>query len=243
MRATAVAVLTLSLALPGCLEMQQTITIGADGSGSQEMRLSMSAAVLREARRAMTVTAPDGGPGPMLVYDERAVRQELTAAGLQLDAYKADNGAERQKVELKVSFADVATLRRSPLLGGHVEWEFAPGPRPGTVRIALYPQGREAWIQARAQADKLAAGPDPIATAFFEKRRQQLSGLDIELKLVLPGKVLQWTKTLERSADREVTAAVKAEQIRTPEDLVRRLAPRYEVVIDGTGITLPLDGK
>jgi hypothetical protein len=233
----------LSFALPGCLEMEQTITLAADGSGSQQLRLSMSDAVINEARRAMAVTAPDGGPGPMLVYDERAVRKELIAAGLQLDAYKSGSATAQRQVELKASFPGVAALRQSPLLGGRAEWEFAKGPQPGTIRIALYPQGKAAWIDSRAQAEKLASQPDPIAAEFFKKRQQQLSGLDIKVKLVLPGKVLQWTKTVERTGDQEVVATVKAEQIKTPEDLVRKLAPRYEVVIDGTGVTLPLDSK
>jgi hypothetical protein len=234
--------LLLPFALPACLEMEQTITIGPDGAGSQQLRLSMSDAVIQEAKRAMAVTSPDGGPGPLLVFDEKAVGKELAAAGLQIGAYKASGEGQRQ-VELTASFPSVAVLRQSPLLGGRAEWEFAAGPRPGTLRIALYPQGKAAWVSSREQAEKLGKEPDPIAAEFFRKRQQQLAGLDIKIRLVLPGKVLQWTKTVERTGDCEVVATVRAEHLRTPEDLVRKLAPRYEVVIDGSGVTLPLDGK
>lgn len=43
---------------------------------------------------------------------------------------------------------------------------------------------------------------------------------------------------MAKAGDREVTARVTAKQIKTPKDLVRRLAPRYEVIFDVTGTTL-----
>lgn len=52
----------------------------------------------------------------------------------------------------------------------------------------------------------------------------------------------QWlsskTRNMAKAGDREVTARVTAKQIKTPKDLVRRLAPRYEVIFDVTGTTL-----
>ena len=39
---------------------------------------------------------------------------------------------------------------------------------------------------------------------------------------------------------REVVARVTAEQIKTPQDLVRRLAPRFEVIFDASACKLPL---
>lgn len=241
MRAVALLLLT-SLPLPSCLEMQQTITIAADGSGTQRLQLSTTEAVLAEAGRAMAVTAPEGGTAPRQLFEQQAVQKELEAAGLRLVAYETGGDAGRRQVSLQVAFASPAELRRSPLLGGRAEWEFAAGPRPGTVRIALYLQGRSAWLQARAQAEALARGADPTAASFFDKRKQQLQGLDVQLRLQLPGKVLQWTRTLERTGDCEVLAKVSAAEIKTPEDLVRKLAPRFEVVIDASGLKLPLDG-
>ncbi|HLQ37508.1 MAG TPA: hypothetical protein VK348_06890, partial [Planctomycetota bacterium] len=67
--------------------------------------------------------------------------------------------------------------------------------------------------------------------------------LDLVLRLKLPGKVLVWTRNLEKTGEQEVVAHITAEQIQTPGDLVRRLAPRFEVVLDSTGCSLPLDDK
>lgn len=238
----ALAAMSLLL-LSSCLEMEQTITLAADGSGAQQLRLAMSEKVVDEVKRAMTVIATDGAPSPFLVFDEKAVKKELTDAGLQLQAYKSTNERQRRQVELSTTFANVAALRRSPLLGPRCEWEFAKATQPGQLKISLYPQGKAAWVASRAQAEKLATEGDAIAADFFRKRQAQLSGLDVKIRLVLPGRVLQWSKTLEHTGDCEVTATVKAEQINTPEDLVRKLAPRYVVIIDGDGVTLPIDGK
>ena len=43
---------------------------------------------------------------------------------------------------------------------------------------------------------------------------------------------------MEKVSDREVVARVTSAQIKTPQDLVRRLAPRYVVVFDASATTL-----
>ncbi|GAB4153361.1 MAG: hypothetical protein Fur0037_22200 [Planctomycetota bacterium] len=231
----------LSFGLSSCLEMEQEIAIRADGSGALVMRLSATDAVFAEARRTMAVTAPEGGANPARIFDEKAVRSELSEAGLSLRSYETSSGAGRREVRLEAAFSSVEGLRRSPLLGGAAEWEFARGEKEGTIRIALYPQGRNAWLRARELADRLARGEDPTARSFFRSRKEKLRGLSVRLDLVLPGRVLKWTRTVERTGENRVSVAVTSESIKTPEDLVRRLAPRYEVVIDGRGLSLPLD--
>ena len=47
---------------------------------------------------------------------------------------------------------------------------------------------------------------------------------------VLPGRVLEHTRNLELTGENEVTAHITAEQLKTPEDLVRRLARSRRVL-------------
>ena len=79
---------------------------------------------------------------------------------------------------------------------------------------------------------------DPVAEAFFKSRQSQLAGLDIAVRFKLPGNVLVWTRNMEKAGDREVVARITADQIKTPKDLVRRLAPRFEVIFDARGTKL-----
>ena len=54
-------------------------------------------------------------------------------------------------------------------------------------------------------------------------------------------KVIEFTRNLELTGEQEVTAHITAEQIQNPEDLVRRLAPRFEVIFDSSAIQFPVD--
>jgi hypothetical protein len=229
--------------LSSCLELEQTITIGADGAGGQDIRLSMTEATLAEVKRAAAATQTDLGANPLLVFDRAVVERELRAAGLDLVSHHVEAGKGRRTVTLATKFAGIEALGKSPFCGSAAEWEFTAGPMPGTIQATLYPQGRKAWLDARSKAEDLRTSTDPVAADFFRKRQQQIDGLDICVRFRLPGNVLRHTRNLEQTGPREVTARVTAAQIRTSEELVRRLAPRFEVVFDGTGCNLPLAAK
>ena len=98
------------------------------------------------------------------------------------------------------------------------------GPKEGTAKLTLYPQGKAAWIEARAKAEEMVGKVEPVAADYFRKSQEKLTGLDVKITFKLPGEVLIWT----------------AEQIQTPQDLVRRLAPRFEVIFASAGCKLPL---
>jgi hypothetical protein len=235
-------VLLLPLWSVACLEMEATITIRGDGSGTQKVCLGMSPQVLAECKRAAAVLASGDAGNPAHVFEKAAVEKELLGTGLELRAHRTfERGAQRW-VELELAFADLAGLRKSPLCGSAPLWEFTGGPLPGTIQVTLYPQGKEAWTKARQQAEQWQTEADPTVAGFFARRKEQLRGLDLAIHFELPGKVLRMTRNLEQTGERQVTARIKAEQIETPADLVRRLAPRFEVVIEGQGCTLPLDG-
>ena len=227
-----------SLLLGGCLEIEQTVTVSADGSGSQTVHMVMKDSLLAElARRQPAADLGDGGD-PRAVFDQEKVGAELVAAGLELTAHKVAQKAGVRTVDLTATFKDFATLQKSPLCGSAAEWELSAGPKPGLGKLTLYPQGKVAWEQARKKAKEMAEQLDPVAETFFRSRQAQLAGLDVAVTFQLPGDVLVWTKNMEKVSDREVRARVTAEQIKTPKDLVRRLAPRYEVIFDARGTKL-----
>ncbi len=228
------------LALAGCLEMEQTVVLTANGSGKQSVRLAIRDITLAEVDRAKSATEAGGGSIANALFDKEQVSRELATAGLTLEAHKAERKANRRTVEMTAAFADFAALQKSPLAGSRAEWTLTAGPKPGTAKLTLYPQGKVAWTEARAKAEAMQAQADPVAEAFFRKKQQELTGLDLTVRLQVPGDVFVWTANMEKTGAREVTAHITADQIKTPQDLVRRLAPRFEVVFDATGCTLPL---
>ncbi len=240
MRALRLLSAALCLTLAGCLEMEQTITLQADGSGTQAVRMVMPESTFANLKRASQAAKLGGGADPAAVFDKETVARDLGAAGLELVDHVAKRVPGKRSVELTASFGSFAGLQASPLCGSAAEWVLAAGPREGTAKLTLYPQGRQAWLDARAKAEKMPTERDPVTEAFFAKRQEELAGLDLTIRFDLPGDVLVWTRNLDKTGDRQVTARVTAEQIKTPEDLVRRLAPRFEVIFDASGCKLPL---
>ncbi|MBM4060213.1 MAG: hypothetical protein FJ265_03815 [Planctomycetes bacterium] len=232
--------LLLLLALPACLEIDQTIVLGADGSGRQTVRMSLRESTIAELQKASAAAQLGAAADPTAVFDQKLVEPELRAAGLTLVSHQTKRTPGRRTVDLEATFPDFATLQKSPLCGSTAEWELAKGPKEGTARLTFYPQGKAAWTEARAKAEQMQGAADAVATSFFQKRQQQLAGLSIQVRLQVPGDVLVWTKNMVKTGDREVTATITAEQIQTPEDLVRRLAPRFEVIFAAAGTKLPL---
>jgi hypothetical protein len=241
MRALRCLALTAVAALGGCLEMEQTIVLTASGSGTQTVRLAIRDATLAEVERAGSAAEVTAGSATKAVFDKELVAKELAAAGLVLEAHEVERKGARRTVRLTAAFPSFAALQQSPLAGSRAEWVLAAGPKPGTGKLTLYPQGKAAWTEARAKAEAMQGAPDEVAEAFFRKRQQELTGLDLVVRFQLPGDVLVWTNNMEKTGPREVTARVTADQIKTPQDLVRRLAPRFEAIFDATGCTLPLE--
>lgn len=233
--------LSTVLLLAGCLELRQTIVFEADGSGSQTVHMILPLGTVATIRAAGAAAQAGGAADPLALFSRETVEHELAEAGMKLAEHAPGERADVREVRLVASFPSVAALRKSPLAGSSAEWTVAAGPVPKTVQLTLYPQGATAWREARAKAEAMLEQPDPIATDFLEKRKAQLAGLDLKLRLQLPGKVLRWTRNMERVEDCVVEATVQASDLSTPMDLVRRLAPRYEVVFaDPTGV-FPVD--
>ena len=240
-RRTVLWVVFLGAVNAACLEMEQTIVLAPDGSGRQAVKLAMSENTLADVKRASGAAQLGAAPNPAAIFDKEAVGSELRAAGMELAKHAAKDGGGRRSVDLEATFADFATLQKSPLCGSAAEWVLAEGPRKGTAKLTLYPQGKKAWDDARAKAEAMQGQADVVAQDFFHKRRKALDGLDVTVRFQLPGEVLVWTRNLEKTGDREVTARITGAQIQTPEDLVRRLAPRFEVIFDAKDCKLPLN--
>jgi hypothetical protein len=232
--------LLLPACAAGCLEIDHTVTLAGDGSGRQEVRMTIPERAFAELERAAAASGATA-TSTTAVFDEAQVGRELTAAGLTLDGHRTERGAKGRTVELAATFPAFAALQRSPLAGSQAEWVLARGPKPGTAKLTLYPQGKAAWTEARAKAQAMAGTDDALVDAFFHKRREQLAGLDVAVRFRLPGDVLVWTANMDKTGAREVTARVTAAQIGTPQDLVRRLAPRFEVIFDARGCALGLE--
>ncbi|MFM1871335.1 MAG: hypothetical protein RL398_757 [Planctomycetota bacterium] len=240
MRVLPKLVLPLLLVLGSCLEMEQSVTIKADGSGTHKVRMTVAEATLGDMQKAGAAAQLGGSANPFAVFDKELVAGELKAAGIELVSHTAERHGRTRVVELEAAFPDFAALGTGPLLGSAVEWVLAPGPQKGTAKLTLYLQGKKAWQEAREKAEQLAAESDPIAMDFFRRRMQQAKGLDLKLRVEVPGEVYVWTKNCKKVDERAIEVRVTPETVATPQDLVRWLSPRFEVIFDARELAVAL---
>lgn len=234
----------LALVSTSCLEIEDRITIAADGSGTQSFVMRMGEDVLARVRRSKAAMAASFGATDVeQLFEQDVVRREFEAAGIDLVSHRSFEARRRRCVEIEAKFSGLDGLRASPLSGPRSEWRFVRGDKAGTINVIFYPTGRESWLRARQQAAELQGELDPAIASFFERRRAELQDIDLQLQLQLPGAVLACSKNLTKASADIVTARVRAEDIRTPGDLVLALAPRYEVLIDGQACTFALEER
>lgn len=219
--------LSASLCLASCLELEQRVVVRPDGSGTQTLRLVAGPEVLGALRQL----APGAQAGdPSRLFQEPAVRREVEALGLRLVRHQSRNRDDgRRALDLEVAFDSLDGLRKSPLTGGAATWELGPGPTPGTQTLVCYPRGKAAH-EAAADRAKALAVPDERELGFFARRKEQLRGLRVSFELEVPGEVRAVSANLAKSGARAARCVVTEAEVKSPQDLVLLLAPRFEVV-------------
>ena len=232
------ALCLVAVCLCSCLQVEQTVVLRADGSGTQKTVLAMTERALSSARAF--AQARNAAFDPAELFDARRVRAELAEAGLSCRKVEASEKRRRRVLEVEAAFAGVSALQKSPLSGSGAEWRLTAGPTTGTARLVYFPMGEKAWRAATEKASKMSASMDDREKAMFERRLQDMRGLDVRWTLELPGDVIGKPKGLLPDGKRKVVATITAERIRSPRDLVLSLAPRYEVVFDSRQCTFPL---
>ena len=228
--------------LAGCLRLEQTVTIHADGSGNQAVGITIPVRVLEALQQQATARNPIGKAAAVTAVFERAkVEKELAAVGLALTAHKVAEVRRGRRATLAATFDTIEQLGKSPLGGSHADWIFTKGPIKDTILLTYYPQGLAAFLEARKKVVELQKKPnDPTLQRFFAKQKARLKGLDVSVTVNLPGTVLMAYGDLKETGLKQVRARVVAADIKTPKDLILALAPRYQVVFDGRGCKLPL---
>lgn len=74
-----------------------------------------------------------------------------------------------------------------------------------------------------------------VMNAFFRNKQAEIQGLDLVLTLNLPGRILRMSKNLRLGKNaNQFIARVDAASIKTPEDLIRNLAPCFWVEFDSS---------
>ena len=121
MRTQTMLVLLACFVGSGCLEMEQTICIEPDGSGTQKVVLEMTNAALAAVQVAAEASHT-GRADPQALFDRKAVSGELAEVDLKLLSHETKQLARGRRVSVEVGFDSPGQLRSSPLSGSMAEW-------------------------------------------------------------------------------------------------------------------------
>ena len=222
-----------ALLLPSCLELEGTITIRPDGTGTQALSMKISREMFAEPQQQVTIASGGESVAAIAgVFDKKQATAEFAAAGLTVDNHEVKEKRSSQTLDLEVSFPNLKSLAASPLGGGRSDWILLDAGE-GKTAMFFYPMGKEALKKVQRRIRDLDKQPSEQLRAFFMKRRAEIAGLDLTLTINLPGEVCKKSENLSvEKQSTQVIARITAASIQAPRDLLALLAPCYVAEFD-----------
>lgn len=181
-------------ALAGCVDVEETLTLNADGSGTLVTTYTIPTALL-EAEEAYKNLADDA-LGPQLAADIEKQLEEKKTEGLAIDDVAVEAVDEEfLRITIGASFQDVAVLEKIQAGGGlSVEpgpgekKKDAPGPMARKVKLEKKDGG---WTlqQTILLSEKEKKEPDPMSEQIDPLMRAAFAGHKMRFTVVLPGEI------------------------------------------------------
>jgi len=224
-----VLVLSAMLTLAGCIKVDQTLTLNADGSGTLAMRYGMSEQTIAQLQ-AMQQMAAQGGDGlevPQEMpfdFDPRQVRADFEADkpdGVELTALSSEEVDGWKYIDLTLTFDDIRALKHTELF------------EDSKLSIIPTREGDYKLIQrGGGNTDLSGDAPGP---QLMQQMTTMLTGFRIAQTIVVPGDII---KTNAPQVDgRRASWVFDIEQ---DPNVIQTLADTdLELVFDGEGVKLP----
>jgi hypothetical protein len=240
---------TLALALPlvlsGCIEMEQDLTIGADGAGTMKSHVGMNERMLEQMQDPAIWIVPEGGFNRADVFDEKRTRDDARKKGIDLQAYKTWAKDEKKHVEMVIGFKNPRELRNANLDGTDASDLFIlKGEKEGTARMVLYPQGMKKHEEQTGYTKAMAATDEEGVESqrrMHGQMKAQFKGLKITYRCTVPGKIVSVGRGLQQVNDTTAAFTFADEDLKGPEDLARLLTMKFEIVFEARGLQIPFD--
>jgi hypothetical protein len=222
-------VLCTVLALTGCIKVDQTLTLNADGSGTLALRYGMSEQTLAQlkAMEQMAAQAQDGlevEQETPFEFDPDQVRADFEAdkpAGVELTALSSEVVDGWKFIDLTVSFDDIRALKRTELF------------QDSELGIERLNNGNYRITQ-RGGDDEMAG--DGAGEQLMQQMTAMLAGFRIAQTVVVPGDILDTNATVVDGR----RAAWVFDIAEDPNVLATLNATDLTLTFDGEGVKLPV---
>lgn len=222
-------VLSAVLALTGCIKVDQTLTLNADGSGTLALRYGMSEQMLAQlkAMEQMAAQAEDGlevEQETPFELDPEQVRADFEADkpdGVELTALRSEVVDGWKYIDLTVTFEDIRALKRTELF------------EDSQLGIERLNNGNFRITQRGGGDDEMSG--DAAGQQLMQQMTAMLAGFRIAQTIVVPGDILDTNATVVdgRSAAWVFDIAEDPNVLRTLNDT------DLVVTFAGDGVKLP----
>lgn len=212
--------------LAGCLEVERTITLNADGSGTVYMSYGMKPDDLQDLKNVLRQQMAEEGLDPSEAetpfdFDEETARRgfdQYREDGITLKELKREEVNGRKYIRFTIGFASLEGLSHTEFLSD------------GDIRLVRLPDGNYEFGQSGPQGEAAAglAGAQEMMTELMK-------GFRATVTVRTPGPVL------ESNADHAEGRSVEwiFDLARDPKALERAQKLDMRVVFDGQGLNLP----
>lgn len=155
----------------GCFELEDTLTINADGSGSLSFRMKLGAQMvaMQEAGDGMKFD------GKILTVEEQMRKAVAAIKGARVVAYKLEKQKDSTTVTGKIEFDSIVEVYRSKKLSKQFEWNFK---RVGDQ------------LEVEITKGIMTGGNGSLGTQFkFDSLKVMMMGLKVDRTVILPNKI------------------------------------------------------
>jgi hypothetical protein len=228
-------VLLLAVLVSGCIKLEQTLTIKADGSGVLDVNYSISEDAVVQARAAlklkqqMTMESDRGAADPMdnqlsqvfLRPSEDEIKREIAKYaknGLKLDSLKVTTKDGWRTVKMRVSFKDLGSIAKADFYadaGFSISRNSA-----GNYTMQREASGHNAYLLS----------PDMMLLL-----KPIMTGFNVVINVAVPGKILQ--TNAHRTTGNTATWSYNFD--RAPDALSALQNQQFTIVFEGKGVSLP----
>jgi hypothetical protein len=215
--------------LAGCIKVDQTLTLEADGSGTLAMRYGMAEETLAQLR-AMEQMSAQAGDGLSMEqempfdFDPEELRAEFEAdkpVGVELVSLSSEVVNGWKFIDLELAFDDVRALKRTDLFKDS--------------RLAITPaRGGNFRISQRGGGTDLSG--DAAGRQLMPQMTAMLAGFRIAQTIVVPGEIIETNAT--RVDGRR--ASWVFDILQDPNVMQTLADTDLELLFTGDGVKLPL---
>lgn len=210
----------------GCVRVEQTLTLNADGSGVLAIRYGMAEADLAQVESmARGQLAEEGLPAESAVnpfeFDEAEVRKDFEAYrewGVTLEQMRTEVVEGWKYLSMRMAFTSLAGLGRTEFLSDR------------QITLKKVGEGRFELVQGAppgAEAAEMEVAPDLMA--------EMMKGFRAELRVEVPGAIVE--SNADEQTPRRATWIFDVDRDAKALQRAQRLAMR--VVFEAPGLALP----